>query len=329
MTFSNLYIRTDADQFIGHGHITRCLALAEIIKNKFKIIFICKSIPDNTALQIKKQFQLKLIDKEDDFINQIKPLEIVVIDGYSFDEKYQKELKNTGCKLVCIDDLSVGYFYADLVINYGPSVSIRTYNSEPYTKFALGLDYALLRPAFLKQAIEQRNPRYNSTVMICFGGSDPKNNTLKALQTVLKCSNFDRIIVVVGISYQYFSKLELFVKSIIKTVELHKNIDEKEMVDVMIRSDVAIIPSSGILLEAICCGIVPIIGLTASNQASFFDYFTKTQGVLNFGNNIEFFQENLLQSILIKPYSKNISLQLLREKIATSSSNFSKVFKDL
>src|ERR1700744_1135916 len=197
-----IYIRADGSSKIGLGHIVRCTALAHMLKDNFKITFVCKEIPEQSKVDLQKSdFELILINTEEEFFKLLDLDKIVVLDGYDFDTNYQKKIKSTGCKLVCIDDLHDKEFVADLIINHAPGVKPKNYKAQLYTQFALGLDYALLRPAFLEQAKKERKIENIKTVLICFGGADFKNLTESTLQTVSQFKEFKNILVITGTSY--------------------------------------------------------------------------------------------------------------------------------
>ena len=44
-----VYIRTDGSPEIGLGHLTRCIALAYMLKKDFAITFVCKEIPEKIS----------------------------------------------------------------------------------------------------------------------------------------------------------------------------------------------------------------------------------------------------------------------------------------
>jgi len=52
----------------------------------------------------------------------IKDTDVVVLDGYNFDEQYQRTLSQQAHKLVYIDDLVQGQQVANVVINHARGV---------------------------------------------------------------------------------------------------------------------------------------------------------------------------------------------------------------
>lgn len=261
-----VFLRADGNSQIGLGHLVRCIALANMLKDNFDITFVCRDIPNDTMLAIgKDNMTVKIIRNEKDFLNMIEPGDIGVLDGYEFDTQYQKNIKEKNASLVCIDDLHDKEFEADLIINHGPGISPEKYKAKLYTQFALGTDYALLRPEFIEQAKQERKIETIETVLICFGGGDVKNFTESALKTILSFDTFKKIIVVTGSEYLH----QVCLKKLMETdsrVEYYNSVTGEKMCELMSHSDLAIIPSSGILLEVLACGCKIISGTTADNQ---------------------------------------------------------------
>ncbi len=268
-------IRTDGNLTIGLGHLTRCIALAHMLKDNFEIFFFYKVAPKNILADLSKNgFKYTLINVESEFIRFAKKDTIIVLDGYNFNTQYQKKIKKKGSKLVCIDDLHNNEFFADLIINHAAGITPSDYHAQPYTNYALGLDYALLRPAFLKQAKKVRIIEKVETIMTCFGGSDNNNLTVKILSTLTGFKQYKKIIIITGSAYKNTQMLgQLCSKD--RRIDHRHNLDETKMVEAMIESDVAIVPASGILFEALACGCIAISGTYINNQRFVYESLKK------------------------------------------------------
>lgn len=265
-----VYVRVDGSPEKGLGHLVRCMALSHMLQNDFDIIFVCLQIPEKIKRELEEcQFTLMEIE-EPIFFALLKPKDIVVLDGYHFDTNYQKKIKATGVKLVCIDDLHDKEFVADLIINHTPGVKQDDYNAQPYTRYALGYKYALLRPSFIEEAKKERKIEKVETVLICFGGSDFKNLTERILQVVLEFDEFKKIIVVTGSAYNYLDNLSPIIQKHKNVIHYH-SIREQMMTTLLQNADLAIVPSSGILFEALAVGCRVIFGYYAENQKHFSD----------------------------------------------------------
>eukprot|EP01098_Paradermamoeba_levis_P012653 TRINITY_DN5574_c0_g1_i1.p4 TRINITY_DN5574_c0_g1~~TRINITY_DN5574_c0_g1_i1.p4 ORF type:complete len:130 (+),score=7.08 TRINITY_DN5574_c0_g1_i1:1046-1435(+) len=119
---NQLFFRADGNAQIGLGHVMRCLALADMLKGDFLMRFALveptadvRDLLENAGLSV---ISLSALTQQADFLAQIKPTEIVVLDGYSFDEALQQSVRDRAKKLVFIDDLVTGHQVADVIINH-------------------------------------------------------------------------------------------------------------------------------------------------------------------------------------------------------------------
>lgn len=282
---SDLYIRTDGSTDIGLGHLVRCMSLSFILKDQFDITFFCLEIPkqieDELALQ---KIKLRKIDYEREFFDQLTDRDIVVLDGYSFDSNYQKAVREKAHSFVCIDDLHDREFYADAIINHAPGITREHYSAQFYTRFALGVDYVLLRPPFLEAALKSQNKREKkpTTILICFGGADRKNLTLRSLNVVSDFNQFKKIIIITGSAYRFKDEL-LHEIDEDPTVEYHHALSGEEMAMAFFESDVAVVPSSGILFEALATGNAAISGMYTDNQKDVYSGFKSIDAIIDAG----------------------------------------------
>jgi UDP-2,4-diacetamido-2,4,6-trideoxy-beta-L-altropyranose hydrolase len=265
-----------------------------MISSSFDIEFVCKEVPESIAYEIRgKMFSLRMIEDEADFINGLHSGDIAVLDGYGFDLHYQTSIKDRGCMLVCMDDQHNQKFAADLIINHAPGVKSSDYDARPDTAFALGAEYAMLRPDFLEQAKKKRTVNSVETVMICFGGADYLNLTEQTLQTVSGIPVFKKIVVVTGPSYNNKESLERIIQSDDRIRHYH-DLNGKEMLERMLEADLAIVPASGILFEALSVGCIVISGYYVSNQMDNYNGFLNLHAFLDAKD----FQQNHLDKIL-------------------------------
>ncbi len=252
-----------------------------MLKAHLDITFFCLSIPSSLIEELRDYgFNLKMIKCESDFFDLVDAKSIIVLDGYKFNSDYQQVIKATGAKLVCIDDLHEGKYYADLIINHNPDALPTDYKSQPYTQYALGLDYVLLRPKFLGRVSNNRIIESIETVMICFGGSDIKDLTRSVLKTVTEYKQFRKISIVTGASYNFDKTFFEQVKCDSR-FEYKHSISEEEMLYTFLNSDLAIVPASGILFEAISTGCLVISGMYTDNQRFVYESFLKTNLIVD------------------------------------------------
>ena len=274
----------DGSPEIGLGHLIRCLALAQMLDQLFEIIFVCKKISPDFTYQVKSlSYKLVLIVDEKEFIDQLDKDDLVVLDHYGLDSSYQVKVKALGCKLICIDDVPDKIFYADLIINHAPNINASTYKAQAYTLFALGLDYVLLRPVFFELANSIRVQKKISSAFVCFGGSDSENLTIKTVEILKLDLRFRKVNIVVGSSYKEID----YLKSILvgdDRFKLYSSIGAEQIANLILQSDLAIVPASGILQEALILGCQVISGMYVENQIYIYENYKKL-GAFESANN--------------------------------------------
>ena len=300
-----VFFRADGGNQVGLGHLVRCIALAQMLESNFNINFVCKSIP--TKINDINELQYKLIEikEESEFLENLTAKDIVVLDSYDLDTSYQKKVKDKGCKLVCIDDLNQQPFLADLVINHTPNVNGADYHAKLYTQYALGLAYVLLRPIFLKAAKEPKAKLPIKTAFVCFGGSDSKNLTQLVVDVLKKDKRFEQILIVTGAAYAHLEELK---QSIGNDPRCHLShaITSEEICELIKKSQLAIVPASGILQETIAVGCRIISGTYVDNQKNIFE---KYNALGAFESAEDFSQDHLINAIDKSFENENLPIQ--------------------
>lgn len=296
-----MLFRTEASALIGMGHLMRCMSLAKMIKNNFDITFILEHHLPLAEQMIKgEKFNLEYIDKKMNENALYNEAEVVVLDGYNYNEETQKKVKANRKKLVFIDDVHNQHFYADAIINVSDSVSKKDYSVEPYTKLFLGSKYALLRIEFIEAA--KKAPREITRVnrvFLSMGGGDSANITLKALKALHTISSLTNIHVVIGAVNPHREELQAHIdntKGNTKII-LHSGLNAAEMISIMNECQVAICPASGTSLEVAAVGSGMISGYTATNQKGILSGLLEHKCAVSVGD---------LNAITVEELSNNI-----------------------
>jgi len=279
-----VFIRVDGSSILGLGHLMRCYALAQMLTNDFEVSFYSIEMPLELNIDfIKKGFDVKIIDSEQKFLDIIDVEKIIVLDGYKFDDKYQAIIKGKCKALVCIDDLITPIVFADLIINHSFHADVSDYNLAKCTKLALGPQYALLQPVFLNRNHIHPNPETSRKLFICFGGADPKNLTYAMLRIALKLNIFSSITIVTGASYNYERQLKDYIKDKFNVIHFHA-IRSDKMFELMEKTDIGLVPASGILYELMSLNKIIVTGMYIDNQRLFLDGVKNIESIISCGN---------------------------------------------
>ena len=289
---ASIIIRVDASPEIGFGHISRCLVLAKALEFNFKITFVSKLMPRVFIKNILNSGFKFLQINNDDF--SIFNKCIVVIDGYNFNSIYQKKVKLVAAKLVCIDELRDIQYHADVIINNQPCLKVKDFLCKESTEIYSGLQFSMLRNEFIavgKEMVKHKKLKDKKTFFICFGGSDPNNFSEKIVKMLLQKDSSYCVNLLLGSGYKHDSNFDA------NNVNIFKSLNPDELIQVIKKSNIAILPASTIMLEAFCVGIPIISGWYSNKQKQTLECLHKDGYILNCGDYRERFKNEMFRLI--------------------------------
>ncbi|MCW3807465.1 UDP-2,4-diacetamido-2,4,6-trideoxy-beta-L-altropyranose hydrolase [Plebeiibacterium marinum] len=279
-----VYLRVDGSKVIGYGHIFRCIALAQMLNTEFNCIFATR-IFDSFLKNTISQVGFDIIELQQDeshyseFLDKLAGDEIVVLDNYFFETSYQIDIKQKGCKLVCIDDIHNKHYTADIVINHSEGINQESYSIEKYTKLLLGYKYTLLRPEFLEASKQEKIiSNKKKDVLISLGGTDPEDLIIKIVNTFLKHPIINSISLISKIDCSKFDNPDN------KEIKEYWELNASELYNTMLNSDIGFLPASTISVEACACKLPFIGGWFVDNQVNIYRAIINKGLALGIGN---------------------------------------------
>jgi len=293
-------IRTDASARIGTGHLIRCLSLALALRSRgmqvefltrcadeqllqrirthdFEIQTLHASVPERSVRgseyeqwlgvpwQTDADETLTLLEKH--------PPDWLVVDHYGINAPWERRLRD-GCRaMLIIDDLPERRHDCDLLVDqnlHGEETAHGSRVENRGAEILLGPRFALLADSFRKEREARcttpfvkaagRTPR----MVIFFGGTDPANETAKALTALemLPVGSFE-VDVVAGVLNRNLDEL----KALCRTAgyQLHLSAD---MASLYARADLALGAPGVSTWERMCVGIPSLLVAVAENQES-------------------------------------------------------------
>ena len=287
-----ILFRADGNEKIGLGHLYRVFAIYEMLRDKFdtKILSKSSSYKGIFPTRLSQDFfnnKKKIASSETNYIlNKYPPQEyLLILDGYHFDLSYQRKLKKLKYQFIYIDDFAKEYMCADVVINHSLKVKESDFSKEDYTKLFLGADYSMIRPSFLNVSKSEKRIDKLENLLICFGGVDKFDLTLKCLSEVIEIEKIKKINIIVGASYNINKIKSIYNDS---KIFIHQNIDEQQMLEVIEDSHFSILPSSTISYEA-CFVRMPILGgYYVENQKNNYDGLLENNLIIGGGNFLKY-----------------------------------------
>jgi UDP-2,4-diacetamido-2,4,6-trideoxy-beta-L-altropyranose hydrolase len=243
----NILFRCDGSIEIGMGHVVRCLALADHMKEKHgcNVYFAMRQ----SELGINKVKELYPVfesnnnefDYEDWISGCIQKIsgKIFIMDMRDGLTRTQlNKIKNkTGVKVITIDDPENKRLEADLAY-YPPVPQLEKTDWNGFNgDLRIGWEYVILRKEFLKKYPKPNNDIPN--ILVSMGGTDEKNMTKFVIESLNQINQKFKAIIIVGSGYPYFDKLKNSLEKVHFEYDLIQN--PKNIAKIMSQSDFAII----------------------------------------------------------------------------------------
>jgi UDP-2,4-diacetamido-2,4,6-trideoxy-beta-L-altropyranose hydrolase len=273
-----LLVRSDASVAIGTGHVMRCLALAQAWQDGGgQVTFVmAESTPAIEERLRSEGLGLVRIDGAPGSnvdgeallaLARTNNAAWVVVDGYEFDEGYQRALKNERLKILLIDDNGrSGRYAADVVLNQNLHAREDVYKDrETYTRLLLGTKYALLRREFVSALSARTISPVGSKLLVSMGGSDPNNVTLRVLEAIEPMAVADlEVKVVAGGSNPHQSSVTGVVAKSKHSCRILNNV--ANMQELIAWADLAISAAGSVCWEYCALGLPALLVAVAENQ---------------------------------------------------------------
>jgi UDP-2,4-diacetamido-2,4,6-trideoxy-beta-L-altropyranose hydrolase len=311
-------LRADGGPLLGIGHWSRCLELLN--NNSIDSIYLFTKYPLEFEIAFGKlpNVFVKAIQTEKDFFDYISPKDIVILDGYDFDESYFSFLNQKDAIVVFISDDPKKRIDADIILNHTPGLKSKQYESiSLLSSLFLGGDYSFVGHEYLGSDTPNL-----SELLICMGGADPANflvDILSRFQFFFKF--FETVNIVSGplnsSSEQIFDKLKFLPK-----FKLYKSLSKLELMNLMKTCGAAMLPASTIAMEFAHTRGLLVLFETAANQQYLYKGLIKEK----IGIPSEMVPNDMAQ--LKKLISINVSAQQ-RKIDGKSKPRFSKLFNEL
>jgi len=275
----NILFRADSSSTIGTGHIMRDLVLAKQYPDN-NIIFATQDLSGNIKHNISEAgYKLEILNSHDleELDELIKKLSIdmIIIDHYDIDWKYEKQLSilNSQLSIKVLDDTYERH-ECDVLLNHNIYADKIKYKGLVPEKCELkcGINFTLLRDEFLNLELSKKslsNGKFN--VFIAMGGADSKNMNITILKS-LKDSNINISLVTTNAN-KNLSELKDYVQNF-KNIRLY--IDAKNIASIISTCDIAIVTPSVMVNEIIFFKIPFISIMVTNNQKYMYEFLAKS-----------------------------------------------------
>ncbi|MBI5141423.1 MAG: UDP-2,4-diacetamido-2,4,6-trideoxy-beta-L-altropyranose hydrolase [Nitrospirae bacterium] len=355
-------IRVDSSFKMGSGHLMRCLTLAEGLHERgFDISFLCRELPGNMIEHVeikgytvhrlpyiegkRKAVSIKVahsdwlgVDWRTDAAETKSVIEKdgctdwLIVDHYALDRHWEEQMRQFVKNIMVIDDLADRPHDCDILLDQNMYEGINNrYNGlvPASCKKLLGPTHALLRKEFIeaRKNLRERDGQVRN-ILIFFGGVDPSNETLKALDAIQLLSRPEITVdVVVGTANPHKDKIK-DVCSSMPNVYYHCQVDC--MARLMVNADLAIGGGGTTTWERCLLALPTIILVIAENQMETTTTVAKAGAVINLGWSRLVSTEKIAAAIRKTIANKHLMKEISNKSISLMiAQNNSVLFDDL
>lgn len=354
-----IVIRVDASKIIGSGHVMRCLTLAQRLRKKDasnEIYFVSRDLPGNLfSLIAEKKFPLMILPRHDEnefpnlegygkwltvpqeidanemcaVLQKLSPVDRVVVDHYAIGYPWEIRIRPYTKEIFAIDDLENRVHDCDVLFNQNYGAETKTHYKEKklvpeHCELRLGLKYVLLREEFLaaKEHLRQRDGQLKN-ILVFYGGSDPTNETMKALRAffMLEGRSLTKnlvVNVVVGANNPHADEIRSYCE---RKHFLRYYCNINFMAELMSRADLMMCAGGSTTWERWFLGVPGLVTAIADNQIASSEEFGKQffeNGVVKYLGTYETVTSNLLAEELLNMMEHPEILQAAQQRCLDS-----------
>ena len=308
-------IRTDSSVAIGTGHLFRCLTLADALRRDGgSVSFICRDLPGNLIACIEDLdfpvLRLSSVNPPVDLrgeklhqpfrqeaewesdargtlrlLSETRKIDWLVVDHYALDDRWEGQMRPEVRMIMVIDDMANRPHDCDLFLdqNFHEDHVLRYQGLLPERcRKLFGPRYALLRPEFLevRKTMKNRDGRVRR-ILVFFGGTDPTNETEKALDAIRLLKRTDiSVDVIVGDTNPNRERIRRLCSGTGNVIFCRQ---VKDMAMMMARSDLAIGAVGTTTWERCYLGLPAITLTIAENQLPIGEQVSKAGAIKSLG----------------------------------------------
>ena len=274
-----LLIRADAGEDIGTGHVMRCLALAQEWCGHAGAVRFASAVitPALRSRLAREGFEVTDLAAAPGGVADADLTVAaaddhdalwIVADGYRFGDRYQRRLRDSGHRLLVMDDWGhADHYAADLVVNQNLAADPDLYRSrDSDTRLLLGTDYVLVRKEFQARFDRHRQvPEVAEKILVMFGGADVGGATARVVAALAEAElGGTELTVVIGGSAANLDDLRHEVAVFPGTA--HLELDVADMAPILAGADLAISAAGSTCWEMALMGLPALLLVTADNQ---------------------------------------------------------------
>lgn len=274
-----ILFRADATPAMGTGHVMRCMALAEVLRDRaIDVVFAAAALTPSIVRRLSAaRIEVRPVDPAADdragatiAIARTLGANAAVVDGYHFGSDWRLALRSLGVPILAFQDLDDGMpLHADLVLNAAATPDDPKWRrADPTASFLLGPRHVLLRRELRQALASPAAPiAARRSMLVTFGGADPAGLTLPVATALVQALGpAVALDVVIGGSVPDGADLAQRVAALGEQVAAH--LDPMAMAPLMTRAGFAVSAAGGTIGELAALGVPALIAIVAENQVA-------------------------------------------------------------
>ena len=271
-----ILFRCDGSHEIGFGHIVRCIALADELRDKHGSGVVFAVLYDNKAMEMILNHGYKVETanpREDQFdygdwfnciVKKNHPCALILDIRDDLPPDIVSNLRKKGILVVTIDDPTDRRLLADLAF-YPPVPQVEKMDWQGFTgQRFIGWEWVILRREFshndenLYKRIKATKKTKIHNILVTMGGSDPKGMTLKTMEALKVIDGQFEVTIILGPGFAHRDSLNEILGNFPHIHRIFENV--LNIGDIMAEADLAV-ASFGVTAYELAAMGVPAIHL--------------------------------------------------------------------
>jgi spore coat polysaccharide biosynthesis predicted glycosyltransferase SpsG len=256
-----ILFRVDGGETIGMGHVYRCLAIADALRETSSADIAClmnADHPEGIVTVSRRGYPVRVVGdgRLETYLDHIRDFApaILINDLPVMEDRYLRALAHLGATTVnlvdTLDDLERTEQLKQVI------VSVMSEDRETPEAFYGGPEYAILRSHFQGREKEVRETPH--LVLLTFGGSDPQGLTLKATRALIALEPSIDVVAVAGPAFSYREAFETLSAELPRRIPLIHQADG-HIADLMLEADVVVCSGGMSVYEIAALGTPGIV----------------------------------------------------------------------
>ncbi len=283
-----ILIQVIANKKIGLGHVYNILTILPYFKKDAILIVMHNKNSLGSNKFKNKSYKVKIFENQSKLFTIIKNFSpnIIINDILNTKRSFIQKLQKMNHFIVNFEDLGTGSNYANLVFNpiyYQKSTSTRFFGEK----------YACVREEFRKK--RTKSPR--ESIVITFGGVDPRKLTLRLLKILQKHRPKYKIFVIIGKEFSHQKQVLKLIKKLKQEGLNIKEIVKSDTISQFIDDSMFAITANGRTVFEVAARYIPIITISANPREESHVFPKKKKIGYHLGLHSKVTDQKILESI--------------------------------